>query len=129
MGIAGFSHDFGAIRGEKSAVGESFANLEKMSLGFLDVVVFLLHPVLPIVSQLPSEFARLRMQMSQACGELARQLIANATRAEETVDAKSILGLLSNVGLVTTHVYSSNVYANSQVSDRFHWISYDRGRS
>jgi hypothetical protein len=95
MGIAGFAHDFGALHGKQSAVGESFAALAKIPMTFLNVLVFLLQPVFPILVNLPSERTRMRVQMSQACGKLARQLLANVAGVEETVDSKSVLGLLS----------------------------------
>jgi hypothetical protein len=105
MGLAGFSHDFGAVNGKRSTVGESLTKVAKAPVTFIDAVVFLLSPVLPIVSKLPSEHVRLRIQMAEACGKLARQLLANVAGVDESVDAKSILGLLSNVVPFVLHAW------------------------
>jgi hypothetical protein len=95
MGMAGFAHDFGSLHGEESAVGEAFSNMAKIPLTFLNIVVFLLQPVIPILMDLPSERTRVRQQMKQATGKLATQLLANTVGAGDTIDSKSILGLLS----------------------------------
>jgi hypothetical protein len=61
---------------------------------FWDVVTFLLQPVLPILSDIPTERTVLRKSFHTVGGVLARQLLANAAEADER-DSKSIMSLLS----------------------------------
>jgi hypothetical protein len=130
MGLAGFSYDFGALRGERSDVGEGFASMANISLNFAEVAIFILAPVFPILVKIPTERSRKRAYMAAACRNLARQLLANTAGATDTVDSKSILGLLSTSTFpfyMTLGV--SERHCCSPVSERVNRIPNDRGRS
>lgn len=95
MGLAGFSHDFGSLDGKNSEVASQFTRLMNIPFTLLNIIVFLLQPVIPALMYIPSERTRARTDLKAATGRLARQLLNNLAGSEDAVDGKSILGLIS----------------------------------
>jgi hypothetical protein len=97
MGLAGFSHDFGSLSGQRSLLRELFDAFATAPISLLSVVVILLAPAIPLLSRLPTQRAQLRDSYSAQSGVLARELLEKTTEAEGTIrkDDRSILGLLS----------------------------------
>jgi hypothetical protein len=95
MGIAGFSHDLGAIHDRRSEIRDGFERLTSLPMSVLDILVVVLQPVFPIVKSIPSARNSVYTQIKDACGQMARQLLNNLAGSEDAVDAKSVLGLLS----------------------------------
>jgi hypothetical protein len=129
MGLAGFSHDFGAMEGRKSDLGEGFEALTNLAFSFLSLTLFLMEPVMPILTRIPTDRAKTRTQLKDATGVLARQLLANVAREKESVDDKSILGLMSNLISLELVMGIAELEPCSQVSEWIHGISFDRGGS
>jgi hypothetical protein len=96
IGLAGFSHDFGSLRGQTSALGSLLDSTSRMPMSLLELAVILLEPTLPFLTEIPTPRSRLRHEIKTVCGELSRGLLTQTKRSEGTeVDPKSILGLLS----------------------------------
>jgi hypothetical protein len=98
MGLASFSHDFGALKGERSSVGDAFGALGNQPFSLVSIATFLLSPIIPMLMSVPTARAKLRDGVKESCTALARKIITDASTAEaqgDKVDEKSILGLLS----------------------------------
>jgi hypothetical protein len=97
MGLAGFSHDFGALAGQRSLLRELFDAFATSPLSLASILVLLTAPAIPVLSRVPTQRAQLRDRFSAQSGVLARQLLAKTAEAEGTIqsDDRSILGLLS----------------------------------
>jgi hypothetical protein len=97
MGLAGFSHDFGALGGQRSLLRELFDAFASAPLSLMSIVVLLLAPAVPALSRLPTQRAQLRNRFSGQSGVIARELLAKTAEGEGTIrkDDRSILGLLS----------------------------------
>jgi hypothetical protein len=97
MGLAGFSHDFGAVTGQRSLLSELFDAFASSPIDFVSAAVLMLSPSLPILASLPTERTKLRTRFSSQSVVIARELLMRATEVEGATkrDDKSILGLLS----------------------------------
>lgn len=97
IGTAGFGHDFGATMGKTSGVGKAFDAFIDLGMSLASLVAFLVHPVLPIVSAIPSERTRRANEVREECGAVAMLLLQETKKVESadnrTVDRMSILGL------------------------------------
>jgi hypothetical protein len=97
IGTAGFGHDFGATMGKTSGVGKAFDAFIDLGMSLASLVAFLVHPVLPIVSAIPSERTRRANEVREECGALARLLLQETKKVESTdnraIDPMSVLGL------------------------------------
>jgi hypothetical protein len=96
MGLAGFSHDFKSLDGERSVLRDLFDAFASAPMTVASILVFLAGPALPFLSRLPTARAQLRSRFSAESAVIARDLIDRATQGEGSVskDDKSILGLL-----------------------------------
>ncbi|KAJ7766206.1 cytochrome P450 [Mycena metata] len=99
IGIAGFSHDFRYIDGQKSAVTAVFEGLQVMPTSILSTFVFILSFNFPFLLSLPTARMRLFWELRASLDVIAQRLLATTRRekeggvAEELTD-KSIIGLL-----------------------------------
>jgi hypothetical protein len=97
MGLAGFSHDFGAATGQRSLLRDLFDAFASSPIDFVSAAVLMLSPSLPILASLPTERTKLRTRFSSQSVVIARELLMRAAEVEGSTkrDDKSILGLLS----------------------------------
>jgi hypothetical protein len=97
IGLVGFSHDFGALTGQRSMLGELFDAIAIAPISLLGMVVMLLAPVIPALAFVPTPRATLLQRFNVQSGVLADALLAKTVQAEGTIqkDDRSILGLLS----------------------------------
>ncbi|KIK34015.1 hypothetical protein CY34DRAFT_46505, partial [Suillus luteus UH-Slu-Lm8-n1] len=100
IGIAGFSHDFGSLHGERASVTEvfdTFGNNQQASA--VNQVFILLASVFPIITKIPTRRTNLTKKLSATMGEISDDLLTRSRR-EKDVDVgerdeeKSIIGLL-----------------------------------
>ncbi|KAJ7034283.1 cytochrome P450 [Mycena alexandri] len=99
IGIAGFSHDFRYVEGQKSAVTAAFEALQVIETSIFSTLVFILSFNFPILLSVPTERMRLFWDLRASLNVIAQRLLANTRRekesgvAEELTD-KSVIGLL-----------------------------------
>jgi hypothetical protein len=110
IGLAGFSHDFGSLTGQRSLLRELFDAFASAPMTLLSTVVILLAPALPVLSRVPTKRAQLRDRFGVQSSMLARELLAKTAKAEGTIrkDDRSILGLLSACGRTLSAVTPIN---------------------
>jgi hypothetical protein len=97
MGLASFSHDFGALNGQHSGVADAFEALGNQPFSWAAVLGFLLSTVIPALTSLPTTRNKTLGRLRDSCKGLARKIIADASAAEaqgDKPDEKSIIGLL-----------------------------------
>jgi hypothetical protein len=96
IGLAGFSHDFGTLKGQTSDVSELLESTSHSPISLIETAIMLLSPTLPFLAALPTMRAQMRREYKNACGKLARGLLLQTMQSEgSAADQKSILGLLS----------------------------------
>ncbi|EIW77650.1 cytochrome P450 [Coniophora puteana RWD-64-598 SS2] len=100
IGIAGFSHDFGALSGARPPVTAFFDRLHERQIAEPSDTRDLLALILPWVSRLPHKDSNLGVEMNRSLGEATRPLLEN-TRKEKAGESsgggkeeRSIIGLL-----------------------------------
>ncbi|KZT22281.1 cytochrome P450 [Neolentinus lepideus HHB14362 ss-1] len=97
IGIAGFGHDFGALRGKPSTVAEVFNAFNTLKPSFWAIANLVLGPTFPFLANLPSERHAITERWSENVAELASELLARTKKADEKgvkVEDRSIMGLL-----------------------------------
>ena len=93
IGIAGFSHDFGALDGKVSPVVTAFESLGSARPSTVAKIKFLLSSVIPVLSYIPTERSRMFEELQRSMREIADVLLERSRKAVS--DEKSIIGLLS----------------------------------
>ncbi|KAG8218156.1 cytochrome P450 [Butyriboletus roseoflavus] len=100
IGIAGFSHDFGALDGKHASVTEVFDALNSSSsASALNVGLILLAQVFPFLTDIPTPRGKLVSKLNTAMEEISNDLLAR-TRKELDIGTtgdkkeKSVIGLL-----------------------------------
>jgi hypothetical protein len=103
IGIAGFSHDFGALSGKRDDVVIAFEKLSEGKFDPIDAILILLGPKLSFLNRFPTPRRRALERLNAACGDLARNLLAQ-TRVEKEAEKgdRSIMGLLIKAEASTT---------------------------
>jgi hypothetical protein len=107
IGIAGFSHDFGTLRGKHSSVAALFDSFAKTEPNFLDAILFMLSTVIPVLQKIPTArnmiLKKLHVKMSEIADELLERMRKEKEGqiGEENAEEKSIIGLLSAYHLTT----------------------------
>ncbi|EPQ51852.1 cytochrome P450 [Gloeophyllum trabeum ATCC 11539] len=97
IGIAGFGHDFGALRGKESTVAQVFDAFNTLKPSFFAIVGFILGPTLPILAKLPTERRALTMRWTSSVAQMAAELLERVRKENEEgvkTEEKSIIGLL-----------------------------------
>ncbi|TFK53095.1 cytochrome P450 [Heliocybe sulcata] len=97
IGIAGFGHDFGALRGKTSTVAEVFDAFNAIRPSFLAIVGFILGPIFPFLVYLPTERKALTTRWTENVAEMSAQLLERTKKADEAgvkAEEKSLMGLL-----------------------------------
>lgn len=104
VGIAGFSHDFGALQGKRSAVADLFDNLGTLKPSPLTPFILMIAPVLPFLMKLPTKRGKLIKGLNVSMGAISDELLERTRRegvAEDKYEEKSIIGLLSKKWCLT----------------------------
>ena len=99
IGIAAFSHDFGALQGKRGDVEVAFDALGEVPPIGLDILFALLGPILPFVSKIPTKRHRMLSKLHRSMREIAESLLQQ-TRKDIDSDvvshtSRSIMGALS----------------------------------
>ncbi|KAJ7682538.1 cytochrome P450 [Mycena polygramma] len=90
IGLAGFSHDFGTLSGNTSkivSIFDAFGSKES----FLDIAVFLLSLVVPVVDTVPTSRNSLLSQLTKSMQDLGNKVLENTSNANSD---KSVIGQL-----------------------------------
>lgn len=99
IGIAGFSHDFGTLRGKGSAIADVFDCLSRLKPTFFQFLIFRLGGVFPILAHVPSPRKVLEQKFSSTAEGVSRELLEKTRMEKEgTVEGKgdySVMGRLS----------------------------------
>jgi hypothetical protein len=114
IGIAGFSHDFGTLKGKRSTIAEIFASFGTVKQTFFLFFIFFVGMVFPPVIRFPSPRKSISVRLSLHATEIAKDLLRRTRKEKEAaVDSQrdqSILGLLSRLdGLIHLKVLTSKL--------------------
>ncbi|KAJ7772424.1 cytochrome P450 [Mycena metata] len=119
IGIAGFSHDFHYIDGQKSAVTAAFEALQVIETSLFSTIIFILSFTFPILLSVPTERMRLFWALRASLDIIAQRLLANTRRekeagvAEELTD-KSVIGLLLKAEMSGTELHMTQEEVTAQ---------------
>ncbi|KAH9936872.1 cytochrome P450 [Epithele typhae] len=99
IGIAGFSHDFRSLDGQRSDIAEVFDAMGRVKPSVLSALVIFFGNVFPVLWKLPTEMRRLQRKMNRSMEQIAVVLLENTRRelrglGETGKEEKSIIGLL-----------------------------------
>lgn len=131
IGIAGFGHDFGALRGENGIVEEAFDTLSSEPPKGINAVIILLAAVVPSLLKIPTRRRRLLIHLNVAMQSIAKGLLLRTKKDAEagtySTTSRSIMGALSKC-------YSSfrkpgNLLWSSKSRECRREVDFDRGRS
>ena len=81
IGIAGLGHDFGALHGKRSAVGEVFDSFGVTPPSHL--AMELIGQVFPVVTRLPTSRNRLLKKLNETMAEISKRLLETSRREKE----------------------------------------------
>jgi hypothetical protein len=95
IGLAGFSHDFGALDSKPSAVATAFADFADAGMGLGDAVVFFVQFLFPQIISLPTPRQRAINNLHEASGQIAKEMIRKVQMDEREKGERSVMGLMS----------------------------------
>ena len=99
IGLAGFSHDFGALDGKHSSITAVFDSFSASNMSMTYIVLGLLAQVFPILVDVSTARTRLLQKMDSVMKEISNNLLAWMKNELEkglvTEGEKSVIGLLS----------------------------------
>ncbi|KZT22698.1 cytochrome P450 [Neolentinus lepideus HHB14362 ss-1] len=102
IGIAGFSHDFGALRGNHLAIAEIIESFSTVRPSIFAVISFILEPIFPVLRKVPNARSELTRRLNDSMTEISQEMIARYQKANDGDNAKhqdnSIIGLLIKAG-------------------------------
>jgi hypothetical protein len=95
VGIAGFSHDFRSLHGETPEVLGVFEAISTLNPSIINVVAFLLQPVLPFLAYIPNQARELFDRLNKSMGAISTTLLQNSKKiGDQKSGDKSAVGLL-----------------------------------
>ncbi|KAF8128179.1 cytochrome P450 [Boletus edulis] len=99
IGIAGFSHDFASLKGEKSVIATAFQEMSNTKPSPLFKYLFLLAHLFPGILNLPNPRTKLSKMLHDSTSAISTQLFAKTKKEKEDglvegEQDKSIVGLL-----------------------------------
>ena len=101
IGMAGFSHDFGALDGKQSAVAEAFDSFGSVQPGRLATILIILSPVLTFLTKIPTPRRKLIQNLHNSMAEIAERLLQRSRKEKEAGvlgdSSRSIIGALSEL--------------------------------
>lgn len=104
IGIAGFSHDFGTLQGERAKVADvfdSFTHINPKGPSYRSVLLSLFMPVLPLLAMLPTRFTKVVNELDDAMSQISNDLLARtredmkANHSSSAKGPRSIIEALS----------------------------------
>ena len=99
MGLAGFSHDFGALDGKHDSITAVFDSLSASNVSATHIALGLLAQAFPILVDIPTARTRLLWKMNSVMKEISNNLLARTKNELEkgvvTEGETSVIGLLS----------------------------------
>ncbi|KZP25792.1 cytochrome P450 [Athelia psychrophila] len=119
VGIAGFSHDFGTLEGKQSDIADIFDDFGRHKPSFVQMLVFVLSAVFPVVGRLPTARNRLIQGFAQTTQRVSRSLLEK-TRKDNSVAVgskgdKSVIGILIKASDESSELNISDEEAIAQV--------------
>ncbi|KAF8893394.1 cytochrome P450 [Infundibulicybe gibba] len=97
IGLAGFSHDFGCLRGNKSQVKIAFDAFGLMSRSITVGLLFAVGTVFPVIFKLPLEHNRVYKNLKSSLSAIADTLIEKVnSESQSGMKDKSIIGMLGD---------------------------------
>jgi len=121
IGIAGFSHDFRSLHGERSEVYTAFESFTNGQMSMFDIVTILLDNFIPMIDQLPRPRKKSRENLSNSLRDIAVKLLVDSEKiGDQKHEDKSIIGLLR---LLSIHLLCWSF------TDRLRWLVSQRHRS
>ncbi|KIM79200.1 hypothetical protein PILCRDRAFT_10611 [Piloderma croceum F 1598] len=97
VGIGGFSHDFGTLRGECSTIAEIFDSFGKLKPTVLQILLLVLSTAFPVLTHLRPSKSLVR-KFKLAAEEISMELLQKARKEKEGIvegkEDHSIIGLL-----------------------------------
>ncbi|KAG1814956.1 cytochrome P450 [Suillus variegatus] len=99
VGIAGFSHDFGSLDGQRASVTEVFDTFGSNKPSAANEIFVLLASVFPIILKIPTERRNLLKKLSITMGQISNELLIRSRREKdvnigERGQENSVIGLL-----------------------------------
>jgi hypothetical protein len=110
IGIAGFSHDFGTLRGNSSAIAEVFDSIGRLKPSILHIIVVALGAALPVLARARTPRNSLLRKFKLNAEEIARELLERTAKEKGATDGKkdeSVMGLLRTIYLVDLNLLNS----------------------
>ncbi|KAF8871926.1 cytochrome P450 [Infundibulicybe gibba] len=113
IGIAGFGHDFGSLDGKRTSVADVFASFGTAGTSSFSNLIFLLSPVLPMLTKLPTGRNQVMKRLHVAMSAIADELLERTRKEREgqakgSPEEKSIIGLLIKAESSTTQLQMSH---------------------
>jgi cytochrome P450 len=97
IGIAGFSHDFGTLSGQRSAVCDVFDSFGTLKPSLAQVLVVILGTAFPILARAPTKRRKLVKKFVSDADEISRELLRK-TRVEKEGNVAEAMGDKSVIG-------------------------------
>ncbi|KAI6099010.1 cytochrome P450 [Pisolithus sp. B1] len=99
IGLAGFSHDFGALDGKPASVAEVFDAFGSSNESAANVGFLLLTQVFPLFSYVPTSTSKLFCEMQRTMEDISTELLARTKKEKDEgvldgKEDKSIIGVL-----------------------------------
>ena len=88
VGIAGFNHDFGSLRGEQSDLKKAFDAVANANKRGADRILFLLAFAMPVLLKVPTEHKSRILRMTAKLRVIAENLLKSSRSDQE----KGIIG-------------------------------------
>ncbi|KAG6876823.1 hypothetical protein C0993_000171 [Termitomyces sp. T159_Od127] len=99
IGIGGFGHDFGSLKGNKSPIVDAFDSFGATKPSLMSMFAVILAPALPWLVKIPTKRTNMFQAISRSIGDIANSLLERA-RTEKAANVsegnadKSIIGTL-----------------------------------
>ncbi|KZT22679.1 cytochrome P450 [Neolentinus lepideus HHB14362 ss-1] len=88
IGIAGFSHDFGALRGNHLAIAEIIESFSTVRPSIFAMICFLLEPIFPVLRKIPNARSELTRRLNDSVTEISQEMLARTQKANGGDNAK-----------------------------------------
>jgi hypothetical protein len=99
VGIGGFSHDFGTLRGKRSGIAEVFDSFGKFKPTIFQILLLVFGTVFPILARIPTPRKNLVKKFKLTVEDISREILETTRREKEGIadgtGDNSIIGLLS----------------------------------
>ncbi|KAI6104602.1 cytochrome P450 [Pisolithus croceorrhizus] len=122
IGLAGFSHDFGALDGKPASITKVFDTFGSSNRSAVNVGLLLLSQVFPLFSYVPTSRSKLFRDMQRTMQGISTELLARTRKEKEEgvldgKEDKSIIGVLvkANGSDTSIHLTHEEVLAQMKV--------------